>query len=159
MNKLHQSNQELQAVKCGKSNSRRQTFSKMLDASFAGGVRDSNSTSGGSLCVFGSNAFVTAVSRSIAESLDAGLRMDGLPGLQFGKCVCGNIIQFISQNLGITNARMSIRLIHLLTIVYLRLLTTFHPTSPNSSHSTQLYIFEDDTAVIQNDQRRTKPQT
>ena len=64
------------------------------DASFAGDLQDSKSTSGGLLCLFGSRTFVpitwmckkqTAVSHSSAEaeviSLDAGLRMEGLPAL------------------------------------------------------------------------------
>ena len=58
---------------------------------FAGDVEDSKSTSGGTLCVFGSHTFVpiswmckkqTSVSHSSTESeiisLDAGLRMDGI---------------------------------------------------------------------------------
>ena len=68
---------------------------------FAGDSRDSKSTSGGLLCAFGSHTFVprswmcrkqSAVYHSSAESeilsLDAGLRIDGLPVLQFGECVC-----------------------------------------------------------------------
>ena len=69
-------------------------------------VRDSKSTSGGLPCVFGSRTFVpnswmckkqTAVSYSSAESeiisLDAGLRMDGLPDLQIWDVCLGSIIQ------------------------------------------------------------------
>ena len=64
------------------------------DSDFAGYLDDSKSTSGGVLCIFGSRTFVpvswmckkqTSVSHSSAESdtisLDAGLRMDGLPAL------------------------------------------------------------------------------
>ena len=66
------------------------------DFDFAGGLEDSKSTSGGTLCIFGSHAFVpiswmckkqTAVSHSSTKSeimsLDAGLRMDGTPALDF----------------------------------------------------------------------------
>ena len=62
------------------------------DSDFAGDLEDSKSTSGGTLCVFGSHTFVpiswmckkqTSVSHSSRESeitsLDAGLRMDGMP--------------------------------------------------------------------------------
>ena len=62
------------------------------DSDFAGDLEDSKSTSGGTLCVFGSHTFVpiswmckkqTSVSHSLAESeiisLDAGLRLDGIP--------------------------------------------------------------------------------
>ena len=62
---------------------------------FAGDLEDSKTTSGGTLCVFGSHTFVpiswmckkqTAVSHSSTESgfisLDTGLRLDGLPALE-----------------------------------------------------------------------------
>ena len=62
------------------------------DSDFAGDLEDSKSTSGGVLCIFGSQTFVpiswmckkqTSVSHSSTEaevlSLDAGLRMDGIP--------------------------------------------------------------------------------
>ena len=65
------------------------------DSDFAGDIEDSKSTSGGTLRIFGSHTFVpiswmckkqTAVSHSSTESeiisLDAGLRLDGLPALE-----------------------------------------------------------------------------
>ena len=71
-------------------------LSLFQDASFTGGLRDSKSTSGDLQSAFGSHTFVpifwidkrhTAVSHSSAESeiisLDEGLRIDGLPALQF----------------------------------------------------------------------------
>ena len=64
------------------------------DSDFAGDLEVSKSTSGGTLCTFGSHTFVpvswvckkqTCVSHSSTEpqiiSLDAGLRMDGIPAL------------------------------------------------------------------------------
>ena len=64
------------------------------DSHFAGGLEDSKSTSRGILCIFGSHTFVpicwmckkqTSISHSSTEaeriSLDAGLRMDGIPAL------------------------------------------------------------------------------
>ena len=64
------------------------------DSDFAGDLEDSKSTSGRTLCVFGSHSLVplswmckkqTLVSRSSTESeiisLDAGLRLDGIPAL------------------------------------------------------------------------------
>ena len=64
------------------------------DSDFAGDLEDSKSTSGGTLCVFGSHTFVpiswrckkqTSVSHTSTESeiisLDAGLRLDGIPAL------------------------------------------------------------------------------
>ena len=65
------------------------------DSDFAGDLEHSKSTSGGTLCVFGSHTFVpiswmckkkTSVSHSSTESeiisLDTGLRLDGLPALE-----------------------------------------------------------------------------
>ena len=64
------------------------------DSDFPGDLEDSKSTSVGVLCIFGSHTFVskswmckkqTSVSHSSTEteiiSLDAGLRMDGIPAL------------------------------------------------------------------------------
>ena len=66
------------------------------DSDFAGDLEDSKSTSGGTLCIFGSHTFVpiswmckkqTSVSHSSTESdiifLDAGLRLDDIPALHF----------------------------------------------------------------------------
>ena len=66
------------------------------DSGFAGDLEDSKSPSGGILCIFGSRTFVsrswtckkqTSVSHSSTEaeviSLNAGLRMDGIPALDF----------------------------------------------------------------------------
>ena len=65
------------------------------DSDFAQNLEDSKSTSGGTLCIFGSHTFVpmswmckkqTSVSHSSTESeivsLDTGLRLDGLPALE-----------------------------------------------------------------------------
>ena len=65
------------------------------DSDFAGDLEDSKSTSGGTLCIFGSHTFVptswmckkrTAVFHSSTESeiisLDTGLRLDGLLALE-----------------------------------------------------------------------------
>ena len=77
------------------------------DSDFARDLEDSKSTSGGTLCVFGSHTFVpiswmckkqTAVSHSSTGSeiisLDTGLRLDGLPALELWDLivsVLGNI--------------------------------------------------------------------
>ena len=79
------------------------------DSDFAGDLEDSKSTSGGTLCIFGSHTFVpiswmckkqTPVSHSSTESeiisLDTGLRLDGIPALDFWDLivsVLGNTIQ------------------------------------------------------------------
>ena len=79
------------------------------DSDFAGDLEDSKSTSGGTLCIFGSHTFVpiswmckkqTSVSHSSTESeiisLDAGLRFDGIPALFLWDLIVsvfGNTIQ------------------------------------------------------------------
>ena len=68
------------------------TLELFQDTDFAADLEDSKSTSGGNLCIFGSQTFVptswmckkhTCVSHGSTEaeviSLDAGLRMDGIP--------------------------------------------------------------------------------
>ena len=83
------------------------------DSDFAGDLEDPKSTSGGTLCVFGSHTFVpiswmcekqTSVSHSSTESeiisLDAGLRLDGIPALVLWDLivlVLGNIIQTLHR--------------------------------------------------------------
>ena len=83
---------------CFVGNTARQCRLGLLqDSDFAGDLEDSKSTSGGTLCVFGSHTFVpiswmckkqTSVSHKSTESeiisLDAGLRLDGIPLL-----ICG----------------------------------------------------------------------
>ena len=85
------------------------------DSDFAGDLEDSKSTSGGTLCVFGSHTFVpkswmckkqTAVSHSSRESemlsLDTGFRLDGLPALELWDLIVsafGNIFH-ISDRTG-----------------------------------------------------------
>ena len=85
------------------------------DSDFAGDLEDSKSTSGGTLCVFGSHIFIpkswvckkeTSVSHSSTESeiisLDTGLRLDGLLALEFWDLIVsvfGNI-SLISDRTG-----------------------------------------------------------
>ena len=79
------------------------------DSDFAGDLDDLKSTSGGTSCIFGSHRFVltswmckkqTSVSHSSTESeiisLDAGLRLDGIPALDLSDLivlVLGNTTQ------------------------------------------------------------------
>ena len=76
------------------------TLRLFQDSDFAGDLEYSKSASGGIWCIFGSHTFVpiswmckkqTSVSHSSTEaeiiSLDAGLRMDGIPALDLWKLV------------------------------------------------------------------------
>ena len=132
------------------------------DSDFAGDLEGSKSTSGGTLCVFGSHTFVpiswmckkqTSVSHSSTESeiisLDAGLRLDGILALDLWDLivsVLGNttqtterpgrpvIIDKSQRSQGKTNVLNNIDCV---------------PSNVQSSHQEALlYVFEDNEAVI-----------
>ena len=144
------------------------------DSDFARDLEDSKSTSGGTLCVFGSRTFVpiswmckkqTSVSHSSTESeiisLDAGLRLDGIPALDpwdLIVSVFGNTTQnraergdpllnkreVCSPTHTIHKRKQSQRVINDLDNV------DFFSSNVQSYHQEALlYIFEDDEAVIE----------
>ena len=117
------------------------------DSDFAGALEDSKSTSGGTLCVFGSHTFVpiswmckkqTAVSHSSTESeiisLDTGLRLDGLPALELWDLivsVLGNISRVSHNKINVTRDIDAV------------------PSNVQSARQEALlYVFEDNEAVI-----------
>ena len=130
------------------------------DSDFAGDLEDSKSTSGGTLCIFGSHTFVpiswmckkqTSVSHSSTESetisLDTGLRLDGLPALELWDLIVsvfGNI-SHVSDGTGqpVNGKNKSynkIDVVHDIDSV---------PSSVQSaSREALLYVFEDNEAVI-----------
>ena len=141
------------------------------DSDFAGDLEDSKSTSGGTLCTLGSHTFVpiswmckkqTSVSHSSTESeiisLDAGLRLDGIPALDLWDLivsVLGNTIQTPERpgrpvvtdknqrSQGMTNV-----LNHIDSI----------PSNIQFSHQeAMLYVFEDNKAVIKMIIKRRSP--
>ena len=136
------------------------------DSNFAGDLEDSKSTSGGTLCVFGSHTFVpiswtckkqTSVSHSSTESeiisLDAGLRLDGIPALDLWDlivAVLGNTTQNHDRterpvnspqtNHGRKQSRSVINDLDNVDLV---------PSNVQFSHQEALlYVFEDSEAVI-----------
>ena len=132
------------------------------DSDFAGDLEDSKSTSGGTLCVFGSHTFVptswmckkqTSVSHSSTESeivsLDAGLRLDGISALDLWDlivCVFGNTIQ-TPERQGrpvVTDKNQRFQgMINLLKNI------DCVPSKVQISHQEALlYVFEDNEAVI-----------
>ena len=132
------------------------------DSDFVGDLEDSKSTSGGTLCIFGSRTFVpiswmckkqTSVSHGSTESeiisLNAELRLDGIPALDFWDLivsVLGNTIQTLERprrpvvtdksqrSQGMTNVLNNIDCV---------------PSNVQPSHQeASLYVFEDNEAVI-----------
>ena len=94
ISKIHHTSEYKQYCHVGNS-AKQCRLGLFQDSDFAGDLEDSKSTSGGTLCVFGSHTFVpiswmgkkqTSVSHSSTESeiisLDTGLRLDGLPALE-----------------------------------------------------------------------------
>ena len=143
------------------------------DSDFAGDLEDKKSTSGGTLCVFGSHTFVpiswmckkqASVSHSSTESeiisFDAGLRLDGIPALDLWDlivAVLGNTTQnriergdpllnkreICSPPHTIHERKQSQRVISDLDNV------DFLPSNVNSSRQEALlHVFEDNEAVI-----------
>ena len=133
------------------------------DSDFAGDLEDSKSTSGGTLCVFGSHAFVpiswmckkqTSVSHSSTESeiisLDAGLRLDGIPALDIWDPIVavlhGNTYQN-SQERGDPHKSPTRKKIHG-TIDDLNNVDFITSNVNSSRKEALLYIFADNEAVI-----------
>ena len=133
------------------------------DSDFAGDLEDSKSTSGGTLCIFGSHPFVptswmckkqTAVSHSCSESeiisLDIGLRLDGLLALELWDLivsVLGNVSR-VSDRSGhpdsdVHKHHKSQKKIDVMKDI------DFVPSNVQSSRQEALlYVFEDNEAVI-----------
>ena len=132
------------------------------DSDFAEDLENSKSTSGGTLCVFGSHTFVpiswmckkqTSVSHSSTESeiisVDAGLRLDGLPALELWDLivsVLGNMTQTAERTVRpviIDRSHRSQGKINALNNI------DCVPSNVQSSHQEALlYVFEDNEAVI-----------
>ena len=137
------------------------------DSDFAGDLEDSKSTSGGALCIFGSHAHVpiswmckkqTSVSHSSTESeiisLDAGLRLDGIPALDLWDLIVfdlGNTIQTPDRSVQpVVNGdkdhgpnKLSQGMINVLNNI------DCVPSNVQFSHQEALlYVFEDNEAVI-----------
>ena len=132
-------------------------------ADFAGDLEDSKSTSGRTLCVFGSDTFVpkswmfkkqTAVSHSSTESeiisLDTGLRLDGLPALELWDLivsVLGNVFR-VSDGSGQPDSDVHKR--HKLhkKIDVMKDIDSVPSNVQSARQEALLYVFEDNEAVI-----------
>ena len=132
------------------------------DSDFAGDLEHSKSTSGGTLCIFGSHTFVpiswmckkqTAVSHSSTESeiisLDTGLRLEGLPALELWDLIVsvfGSVIQTSDRTgrpVDIERNQKSHGKINVLKII-----DSVSSNVQSSRQEALLYVFEDNEAVI-----------
>ena len=131
------------------------------DSDFAGDLEDSDSTSGGTLCIFGSHTFVpiswmckkqTSVSHSSTESeiisLDAGSRLDGIPALDLWDLivsVLGNTTQTTETSGRPVITDRSQRSQGKINVLNIDCVSS----NVQSSHQEALlYVFEDHQAVI-----------
>ena len=133
------------------------------DSDFAGDLEDSKSTSGGTLCIFGSHTFIpiswmckkqTSVSHSSTESeiisLDTGLRLDGFPALELwdlNVSVLGNVSR-VSNRSGQPDNDVHKRHKSQKNIDVMKDIDSV-PSNVQSAHQEALlYVFEDNEAVI-----------
>ena len=136
----------------------------LQDSDFAGDLEDSKSTSGGTLCIFGSHTFVpiswmckkqTVVSHSSTESeiisLDTRLRLDGLPALELCDLI---VLAFgsVSQISGGTGRPVNVDVKrHQKSPWKINVMENIDSVPSNVQSSRQealLYVFEDNEAVI-----------
>ena len=132
------------------------------DSDFAGDLEDSKSTSGGALCIFGSHTFVpiswmckkqTAVSHSSTESeiisLDAGLRLDGLPALELWDLIV-SVFGSVSQTSDRTGRPVDTERSQKSQgkINVLKNIDCVPSNVQSSRQEALLYVFEDNEAVI-----------
>ena len=133
------------------------------DSDFAGDLEDSKSTSGGTLCIFGSHTFVpiswmckkqTSLSHSSTESeivsLDTGLRLDGLPALELWDLivsVLGNISRISDRSGKPENGENKHHKSHN-KIDAIKDIDSVLSNVQSARHEALLYVFEDNEAVI-----------
>ena len=133
------------------------------DSDFAGDLEDSKSTSGGTLCVFGSHTFVpiswmckkqTAVSHSSTESeiisSDTGWRLDGLPALELWDLIV-SVFGSVSQVSDRSGQRDNDVNKHHKSQSRINVMENIDCVPSNVQSSRQkaiLYVFEDNEAVI-----------
>ena len=133
------------------------------DSDFTGDLEDSKSTSGGTLCVFGSHTFVpiswmckkqTAVSHSSTESeiisLDTGWRLDGLLALELWDLIV-SVFESVSQISDRTGQPVNDVNKHHKSQKRINVMENIESVPSNVQSSRQealLYVFEDNEAVI-----------
>ena len=150
-------------LQCGKHTAKQCRLGLFQDSDFAGDLEDSKSTSGGTLCVFGSHTFVPiswmcekqiAVSHSSTESeiisLDTGLRLDGLPAPELWDLIV-SVFGSVSQNSDRTGQPVNDVNKHHKCQKRIKVMENIDSVSSNVQSSRQealLYVFEDNEAVI-----------
>ena len=141
---------------------------------FARDLEDSKSTSGGTLCVFGSHTFVriswmckkqTAVSHNSTESeiisLDTGLRLDGTPALELWDLivsVLGNV-PHVSDRSGQPDSDVHKRHKSQKKMDVMEDIDSVPSNVQSARQEALLYVFEDNEAVIKMIIKGRSPET
>ena len=148
------------------------TLAYFSDASFAGDLRDSKSTSGGILALFGPNTFVPiswlckkqgAVSHSTSEAeviaLDAGARLEGLPALALWDIVI-DVFSPAQAKQRLCNISNKPNLTVSNTTIYdlFGSVDYVPPSLPITYGSANLFLLEDNDAVIKMVVKQRSPQ-
>ena len=133
------------------------------DSDFAGDLEDSKSTSGRTLCIFGSHTFVpiswmckkqTAVSHSSTESeiisLDIGLRLDGLPTMELWDLIVSGLgnVSRVSDGSGKPESDVRKRHKPHKKIDVIKDIDSVPSNVQSARQEALLYVFEDNEAVI-----------
>ena len=134
------------------------------DSDFAGDLEDSKSTSGGTLCIFGSHSFFpiswmckkqTAVSHSSTESeiisLDTGLRLDGLLALELWDLIVsifGSVSQISDRTGRLVNVDVKRNQKSQVKINVIENIDSVPSNVQSARQEALLYVFEDNEAVI-----------
>ena len=133
------------------------------DSDFAGDLEDSKSTSGVTLCVFGSHTFVprnwmckkpTAASHGSTESeiisLDTGLRLDGLPALELRDLIVSVLrnVSRVSDRSEQPDNDVHKRHKSQKKIDVMEDIVSVPSKCPSARQEALLYVFEDNEAVI-----------
>ena len=134
------------------------------DSDFAGDLEDSKSTSGGTMCIFGSLTFVptswtckkqTAVSHSSTESeiisLDTGLRLDVLLALELWDLIVSvfGSVSRVSDGSGQLDSDVHKRHKPHKKIDLMKDIDAVPSNVQSASREALLYVFEDNEAVIE----------
>ena len=130
------------------------------DSDFAGDLEDSKSTSGGTLCIFGSHTFcsnkldVQETNCRFAESeiisLDTGLRLDGLPALELWDLIVSvfESVSQVSDRSGQPDNDVNKHHKSQKRIIVMENIDSVPSNVQSSRQEALLYVFEDNEAVI-----------
>ena len=158
---IHHTSEYKQYLPCGNT-AKQCRLGLFQDSDFAGDLEDSKSTSGGTLCIFGSLTFVpiswmckkqTAVSHSSTESeiisLDTGLRLDGLRAPELWDLIVsvfGSVSQISERTVRLVDVKRNQKSQGKINVM--ENIDSVPSNVQSSRQEALLYVFKDNEAVI-----------